>query len=327
MSLIASAPVSHGGSLDAARSRFPGAPEPIIDLSTGINPEPYPFTRLPAEAYTRLPEPAGLRRLQAAAAARYGVADPDSVVPAPGTQVLINLLPHLFPQDEVRVLGPTYAEHARAWAQTCAQVDSTATAAAGRHALVLCNPNNPDGRRIPRAELLALAGRVPLLLVDEAFADFEGDELSLAPYLTEPGLVVLRSFGKAYGLAGIRLGFALAAPATARRIRDALGPWAVSGPAQTIGLEALADTAWTAATAVRLREDAARLDALLRRAGCEVVGGTALFRLARTRSAASLFDRLGRAGIFVRAFPEHPDQLRFGLPRRDHWSRLEAAFG
>lgn len=331
MPVGAAGPIAHGGSLGAARRRFPGAPEPWVDLSTGINPHAYPLPDLPATAFARLPEPEALEGLQRVAAAAYGAADPGMVAAAPGTQILIGLLPRLWPQPEVAVLGPTYAEHAACWRDAGARV-TEATAFEALHdapAAVLCNPNNPDGRRVPAARLLALADRIAgrggLLLVDEAFADLE-PEAGLAPALPHPAVVILRSFGKTYGLAGVRLGFALAAPERAGRLRGALGPWAVSGPAIEIGSKALADRGWLAHTASVSRRAAGRLDALLEGAGFCIIGGTALFRLAEAARAQSAYERLGRAGILVRSFPETPTRLRFGLPATEAaWQRLAAA--
>ena len=315
--------LAHGGDLDEARRRFPAAPTPFIDLSTGINPVPYPFAPLRAEAFTRLPGPAALRALQAAAARAYGLADPAMVAAAPGTQLLISLLPRLFPQAAVSVLGPTYAEHAASWRRAGAAVREVQAFArlAEDPASVLCNPNNPDGARVAPAALVALAERARLLVIDEAFADFEG--VGFGPHLRHPGVIVLRSFGKAFGLAGLRLGFALAMPETAAAIRAALGPWAVGGAAIQIACEALPDAGWIAESAQRLRGDAARLDALLEAAGCRVLGGTRLFRL--VSAPGGLFERLGRAGIFVRRFPDRPGCLRFGLPRPDQWPQVAAA--
>jgi cobalamin biosynthesis protein CobC len=138
--------------------------------------------------------------------------------------------------------------------------------------------------------------------------------------------VVLRSFGKFFGLAGLRLGFALARPEIAVRLAAALGPWAVSGLAVAIGQTALADTGWAEAMRERLEEEARRLDAVLTGAGIEIVGGTPLFRLVRTSAADRLFHQLGRVGILVRRFPENPAWLRFGLPASEAaWHRLRAA--
>ena len=317
--------IAHGGGLIAARAMFPMATAPWIDLSTGINPLPYPVPNLRPEVYHRLPEPEEVRQLEAVAARAYGVADPRMVVAAPGTQILISLLPHLLRPGRVAILGPTYAEHAAAWAAAGNAVSVVADPAAldGAPAAVLCNPNNPDGRRIHGAELAALARRVAVLIVDEAFADLEEPDLSLAPILP-PNAIVLRSFGKTYGLAGLRLGFAVTALPTARTIRNALGPWAVSGPAIAFGTAALADAAWLDATRTRLQADSARLDALLVQSGLQVVGGSRLFRLARHAGAMIVFDRLGQAGILVRRFETEPSWLRFGIPGGG-WNRLAAA--
>ncbi len=303
---------------------------------------PYPVPPLPATAFTRLPEPEELDALQCAAARAYGIADPAMVVAAPGTQVLISLLPRLFPCSTATILGPTYAEHAAAWRNAGSEARllphpgpsprcGPSPEGEGEAALVVCNPNNPDGHRTSIQRLLALARQQAacngLLVVDEAFADFEAAD-SLAPSLPLPGVIVLRSFGKAYGLAGLRLGFALASPERAALIRTALGPWAVSGPALHIGATVLRDTAWRDAAAARLRGDAAALDRLLAGAGLRTVGGTVLFRLAETTDAAGWAERLGRAGILVRSFADAPNRLRFGIPGDPAtWNRLAAALG
>ena len=267
--------------------------------------------------------------LEAAAARAYGVSDPAAVVAAPGTQALIHLLPRLRPPGTVAVLSPTYAEHQAAWVQAGHAV-SPAAGLADAAATVLVRPNNPDGRILPAEAVLSHADRSAatggLVVVDEAFADLEG--CSLAAALPRPGLLLLRSFGKTYGHAGLRLGFALTSPELAAQLRQALGPWAVSGPAVWGGLLALPDTPWRAAAASRLAADAARLDGVLAHAGGRVLGGTRLFRLVEHPEAATLADRLGRAGILVRRFAEAPSRLRFGLPgTAADWDRLEAAVG
>ena len=319
--------IAHGGGLIAARAQFPDAPEPWIDLSTGINPLPYPFAALHPEAYHRLPEPEAVRRLEAAAARSYGVADPSMVVAAPGTQILISMLPHLLRLDRVAVVGPTYAEHAAAWAAAGSAVSIVLDIGAidTVPGVVLCNPNNPDGRRIRVTELLALTKRVGVLLVDEAFIDLEGPGLSLAPILPT-NAIALRSFGKTYGLAGLRLGFAVAAPAMAQTIRMALGPWAVSGAAVAIGTAAFDDSDWLDATRTRLDTSVTRLDDALTAAGARVIGGTRLFRLADAPDPGSMWHGLGQAGILARRFEAQPSLLRFGIPD-GNWERIEAALG
>ncbi|MCQ4161761.1 threonine-phosphate decarboxylase CobD [Roseomonas sp. GC11] len=324
--------LEHGGRLGAARRRFPGAPEPFLDLSTGINPVPWPapapMPPLPPAAWTRLPEPEAEEALRAAAARAYGAADAAMVAAAPGTQILIQLLPRLFPQPRLAVLSPTYAEHAACWRAAGTVVEPVARFGdlARAPAALLVNPNNPDGRRVAVAEIAALAdalaARGGLLIVDEAFVELEPEPWGAAGLLPHPGLILLRSFGKSHGLAGLRLGFLLAAPERAAVARAALGPWAVSGPALALGGAALADAAWRAASAARLAGEAARLDALLERAGLRVLGGTRLFRLAEG-DAAFWFRRLGEAGILVRAFQDQPRWLRFGIPGEERdWERL-----
>jgi len=321
------APLAHGGDLDAARKLFPAAPEPFVDLSTGINPFPYPLPPLDPAVFARLPEPAAAERLAAIAAAAYGAASAAHVVAAPGLQMLLPLVAALARPGRAAVLGPTYPEHARVAALAGHDVGEVAAVGdlVGADLAVVVNPNNPDGRVVARTALLVLADRLApgLVVVDEAFMDVGPIDGSLAPDATRPNLVVLRSFGKFFGLAGVRLGFAFAAPAITARLRAALGPWAVSGPALAIGAAALADAGWIGQTRERLVAAAQRLDALLVKAGLDIAGGTALFRLVRTPAAAELFDQLGRAGIFVRRFPEQPTWLRFGLPGEPpQWQRL-----
>jgi cobalamin biosynthetic protein CobC len=315
--------VVHGGDLGDVMQRFPDAPRPWIDLSTGINPVAYPFPPLSEAAWTRLPSGAAEEALREAAAARYGVASPAMIVATPGTQALIQALPRLVERSDVAIVGPTYGEHEACWRRAGHAVRIVPSLADG-DVVVVVNPNNPTGRLVSPAELRKVRG---LLVVDEAFIDFLPRESSLAADLP-PRAIVLRSFGKTYGLAGLRLGFAIAHPAMAARLRAELGPWAVSGAALEIGQRALRDGDWLSAARERLVADSARLDGLLRAAGFEIVGGTLLFRLASHSSAALFVQRLGLQGIHVRAFPDTPDQLRFGLPGDDAaFRRLAAALG
>lgn len=325
------APLEHGGDLGAVRALFPGAPRPFIDLSTGINPYPYSVPRLSLDAFTRLPEQAAVDRLSAVAAAAYGAPSSSHIVPAPGTQILLPQVAALVRAGRAVILGPTYAEHARA-------VALAGHAAIDAHDLeelceadiaIVVNPNNPDGRIVTKERLLTLADKLRihggLLVVDEAFMDVGPCETSLAGDVRSGNIVVLRSFGKFFGLAGIRLGFALAAPDLVARLAVALGPWAVSGPALAIGEIALADPAWAEQARARLTGAASELDRLLFQAGLEVIGGTSLFRLAQADSAAEIFHRLASAGILVRKFGNQPTWLRFGIPDDNGWERLRSA--
>ena len=322
----------HGGDLDEARQLFPQAPEPWIDLSTGINPIAYPMPALPAFSFERLPSPTDHRDLEEAAAEAYAAQSVANVVAAPGTQILISLLPTLWPRSRVAVLGPTYAEHARAWRGAGHEVTeiSSRDEVGGADILVLVNPNNPDGRTLERAVLLEEAGRLRQrggwLVVDEAFADFDAGE-TLVPVLPDNAMV-LRSFGKTYGLAGIRLGFAIASGSMAMRLRTMLGPWAVSGPAIAIGRQALRDRAWRRLAGAARAADAARLDALLEPVADRPLRGTSLYRLLESRQAPDLFVHLGHRGIWVRRFQHDSGLLRFGLPGNETaWKRMADALG
>lgn len=322
--------VAHGGDLDEARRRFPDAPEPWVDLSTGINPVPYPLPPLAPEVWARLPQKSEICRLEAVAAAAYRIAPGAEIVAAPGTQALIQWLPRVFPAKRVGILETSYGEHAGTWRASGAVVEKVEepSALAGADAGVLVNPNNPDGRLIGPADLEPLARHFAaeggLLVLDEAFMD-AAPEQSFAAHLSERGTVILRSFGKIFGLAGLRLGFAITGPELARTLRVALGPWPISGAAIHVGAHALEDPHWLTRATQRLARDAARLDELLGEAGFMIQGGTLLFRLARHAQAPGWFERLGRAGILVRRFEERVDQLRFGLPGSDEaWTRLAA---
>ncbi|SMH59837.1 threonine-phosphate decarboxylase CobD [Azospirillum agricola] len=310
--------ILHGGDLDGARAAFPDAPQPWVDLSTGINPWSYPLPPIPPDAWTRLPARGAEMALREAAAACYGAPSAERVAAASGSQALIQLLPRLRAPGRVAVLAPTYAEHALCWAGAGHRLsETTDPETADADVLVVVNPNNPDGRLLEPARLLALAerqaGRGGWLVVDEAFADCEPAG-SVAPFAGTPGLVVLRSFGKFFGLAGLRLGVALAEPALAAALRAAVGPWAVSGPGLAVAAAALSDRDWIAATRIRLRAEAEALDRLLTGVGLTVAGGTDLFRLVTHPDARSLHRILGEAGILVRRFEQRPDWLRLGLP-------------
>lgn len=312
------APADHGGGIDAARARWGGARGDWIDLSTGINPHAYPLPALPAEAWTALPDRGAEAALVAAARRFWKVPEDAAVLAAPGTSALIARLPGLRAPGRVAIPGPTYNEHGRAfrkagWTVTEAVHDHTVPAR------VIVHPNNPDGR-------LWSAPETPgLVVIDESFAD-TCPEASLIAEAARPGRIVLKGLGKFWGLAGLRLGFALGDPALIARLADLLGPWPVSGPALAIGSAALTDDAWADAMRARLEEEAARLDALLGRAGARVLGGTSLFRLAEVPEAHHWQEALARRRIWTRVFPYSRHWLRLGLPGSElAWGRLAQA--
>jgi cobalamin biosynthetic protein CobC len=315
----------HGGNLDLALQRFGGRLDDWVDLSTGINRQPYPLPRLEPRHWGALPSRADIESLHDAAREAYGTRAP--LVALAGAQAAIQLLPRLSSPGRMRILAPSYNEYAavlRAAGWNVAAVADLA-ALAGADLAIVVNPNNPDGQRHDRARLLALLAHVGRLVVDESFADTT-PQLSLAAAAGRPGLLILRSFGKFYGLAGVRLGFALGSEADVSALAALAGPWPVSGVAIAIGRCALLDREWAAATAARLVRDAQRLDALIRAQGWTLVGGTPLFRLFDTGDAVAAQAKLAAARIWSRVFNDRPGWLRLGLPGDEtEWARLAAA--
>jgi cobalamin biosynthetic protein CobC len=326
----------HGGRIDTAALLYPSAPQPWIDLSTGINPSAWPVPHIPLDRYQRLPLAREIEQMTVAAADAYGLPANAAIVPVPGSEIAIRLLPRMIGQRRVGILAPTYGSHAEAWREAGAEVhELVALPDPNIHdleTLIVVNPNNPDGRVIARADLAAFAqawtaaGR--RLIVDEAFADVRTDVSLLAVPELPGGVVVLRSLGKFFGLAGLRVGFVVVREPDVLAWRRLLGDWAVSGPACEITALALRDTAWIAATRGRLAADRKRLDDVLGCAGLKLLGGTDLFGLFEGRDGIDLLDHFARAGILIRGFAAAPQRYRFGLPADESaWRRLEAACG
>ena len=315
----------HGGNLDVAKRRFGGSAEDWIDLSTGINRRAYPARELAPRDLCALPLRSEIESLHDAARQAYGTSAP--VLALAGAQAAIQLLPRLTDPGRARILAPTYNEYAPRLAAAGWQVEEVGDldALAGADLAVVVNPNNPDGRRHDAIELLGLRLLVNRLVVDESFVDAVPD-LSLAPEAGREGLLILRSFGKFYGLAGLRLGFVLGPEADVAVLSTMAGPWPVSGPAISIGRRALLDRDWATATRSRLARDTLRLDALADATGWTLVGGTPLFRLYDVGDAKAVQERLARAKIWSRVFERHRGWLRLGLPGEEsEWARLADA--
>ena len=317
--------LEHGGNLDVARQRFGGRVEDWIDLSTGINRVPYPVVDVERMGWSALPSRSDIESLHDAARQAYATDAP--IMAMAGAQAAIQLLPRLAASGHARILAPTYNEYAAVLSASGWEVTEVSglEALAGADLALVVNPNNPDGRHHDRNELLALLPRVGRLVVDESFADAVPG-LSLAPEAgRRRGLLILRSFGKFYGLAGLRLGFAIGSAPDIAALAAMAGPWPVSGPAIAIGRRALRDDDWASATSARLARDAARLDAAVRPQGWTLVGGTPLFRLYDTGDAPAAQQKLARGRIWSRVFAQKPGWLRLGLPGDEReWSRLAA---
>ncbi|MTH98652.1 threonine-phosphate decarboxylase CobD [Roseibium sp. RKSG952] len=305
----------HGGGLDGAIRNYGGTRSDWIDLSTGINPHPYEVSGLEPSDWMELPDHGAFERLADAARQFWSVPDEAMILPAPGASALIARIPALARTGRVQITMPTYNEHAAAFNAQGWSVQESASA----EARVIVHPNNPDGRIWHECDVDA-----PLTVIDESFCDVTPGS-SLIHLADRPGVVVLKSFGKFWGLAGLRLGFAIGHPNLISKLNDLTGPWSVSGPALRIGTRALRDIDWADATRRNLANEADKLDALLAPKGASLVGGTSLFRLYEVDDAAEWQDRLAKAHIWSRVFPYSQTYLRLGLPPAGGWDRLEAA--
>ncbi|MBB5426391.1 threonine-phosphate decarboxylase [Paraburkholderia sp. JPY303] len=328
-------PIAHGGNLHEAAARYGIPYAQWLDLSTGINPHGYPVPPLPADAWRRLPDDGD--GFAERAARYYGAPDATHVLPVAGSQAAIRALPALLPRATVGIAPLTYGEYAPAFARAGHEVApldvqrDTLPAALTHVAIV--NPNNPTATHLDAARLLRwhaqLRERGGTLLVDEAFADTlpAARVASLAAHTQRDGLVVLRSPGKFFGLAGVRAGFVLGAPAMLAALRDRLGAWTVSGPARHAVSAAFADAAWQTQMRERLITESARLAGLLDAHGF-ATHGTPLFAWTDDARAAALHEALARRGVWTRLFPPSPRvpsaSVRFGLPGdQAEWTRFE----
>lgn len=317
----------HGGRLADAKARFGMGNAPWIDLSTGINPHGWPGIGDLAMDWQTLPDPGALDDLEAAAAACFG-ADPAHVCAVPGTEIGLRMLGDILPGPAIHA-RPSYRTHGEMIPHSRPMDFNELTTVEGV-TIVLANPNNPDGRITPTATLRgwleARQGSASWLVVDEAFAD-ASPEIGLGAHVhDEQGLIVFRSFGKFFGLAGVRLGFVLGPRAVIAQYRHRLGSWPLSAAALAIGTAAYRDADWIGTMRIALREQASALDAVLARRGFKAIGACPLFRLIETADAAALFERLARHAILTRPFDYDPCWLRVGLPaNREALDRLDRA--
>ena len=320
--------LEHGGRLRLSAQHYGIPLGDWLDLSTGINPETYPVPPIDPGCWNRLPEDDD--GLEAAAAAYYGN---QRLLVLPGSQAAIQALPVLFKPQVVACVAPLYEEHPQAWERAGHKLRRLPTLqralAAATPNVLLCNPNNPTATALTRVALLDAAGQLErrggCLIVDEAFADADPDNCSaaLAGGESAPNLIVLRSLGKFFGLAGARVGFIFGAAEKLARLREMIGPWPVSHPSRVVARQALQDSAWQATTRRQLATNAQRLAEILAPLG--EVTATALFCTVKTPPVAALYEHFARRAILTRLFEPH-GLLRFGLPGNEaDWQRLAAA--
>ncbi|MCW8889080.1 MAG: threonine-phosphate decarboxylase CobD [Sedimenticola sp.] len=321
--------LEHGGRLRAV-AREQGIPlADWLDLSTGINPISWTPPSVPVSIWQRLPEDED--GLEEAASSYYGCGN---LLPVPGSQSAIQALPQLRPRSVVGIINPIYQEHPQAWMNHGHEVLSFPVSQVDDYlrqldVLVLCNPNNPDGRFITKTTLLGWANSLSekggWLIVDEAFMDTLPDAASVLDKAVYPGLIVLRSLGKFFGLAGARVGFVMAEETLLIRLKALIGPWSVAGPSRWIACQALADKSWQKEMKVTLARQAARLEQLLTRAGFSGHGNTGLFYYIESPDAEFIYRGFLKSAILVRHFPAL-GAIRFGLPGpEEDWTRFEKA--
>ena len=322
--------LEHGGRLRRAARQYGIAETEWLDLSTGINPCGWPVPAVPDEVWQRLPQDDD--ELLAAAQSYYGTKD---LLAVAGSQAAIQALPLLRPATQVALLATSYAEHAHAWQRsghdiTAVQPGEILKANTDTQVTVIVNPNNPSGKLFSREELLGLhaqlAARGGWLVVDEAFMDAT-PEYSLASSCPLPGLIVLCSLGKFFGLAGARVGFVLAEEAVLQPLAELLGPWTIAAPSRYVAAQALRDADWQRTTRDILTLASQRLAELLRASGLAPSGGCMLFQWACCEDAKHIHEQLARQGILTRLY-DSPHSLRFGLPRDEaQWQRLADSLG
>ncbi|MEM0899047.1 MAG: threonine-phosphate decarboxylase [Pseudomonadota bacterium] len=314
-------PVAHGGALSEAITTYGGDRADWLDLSTGINPTAYPVPPISPEAWQRLPDEDLVRRCEDAARAYYHVPDGAFLVATPGTQAAIQCLDRILPEGPVEIVEPCYGEYRHVLVHRAVAAGS---APRGK-AVVFGHPNNPDGKT---HDLDGFFESYEVLVADEAFFDAAPDDelQSFVRYTASNNVLVLKSFGKFFGLAGLRLGFAIGSEETVGKIRELIGPWAVPGPALEVGTMALADKRWICETRARLRNQREALQAVLLNHGFERVGHTDLFATVHRHDAIGVCEHLARHKILVRSFDYQPSWLRFGLPTdQKELARLDAA--
>jgi len=320
--------LEHGGAVVQAAHKYAIPIDQWLDLSTGHNPAGWPIPEIPETAFRNLPESDD--KLELAARQYYGN---ELVLATAGTQAAIKTLPSLRSLSKVGAISPSYAEHPYAWEQhghRIIQLDHDEIAHSARYlnTIILANPNNPTGLIWYPEQLLQLlrdlAERDGWLIVDETFIDAT-PELSLVSEVGQPGLIVLRSLGKFFGLSGVRLGFTLAWPELLLRLKEKLGPWCVNGPARFIGAQALVDKPWQDQARQSLKQQSNRLRELLQNFGLSPNGSTSFFHWVVIDKARELHEFLARVGILTRLFVT-PLSIRFGLPESEmDWSRLTEA--
>lgn len=259
-------PPLHGGDVLRASRDYNIPREQWLDLSTGINPEPYPVNNVANNSFFELPY---ITPEFNDAVARYYTHD--TFLAVAGTQVAIQALPQILANDAVLLPDVGYQEHALHW-QKCgakamfyaAMPEGDLVASIHKHIehnsaqhIVIINPNNPTTACVSKQHILTWAKQLDTgyyIIVDEAFVDAEPEKSVLTVDTLPENMIVLRSFGKFFGLAGVRLGFVFAHKKLLNVVKDHIGLWQVNGPAQDIAIQAFNNLAWQENARKKIRE-------------------------------------------------------------------------
>ena len=307
----------HGGGLDIAIKEYGNVRNNWIDLSTGINPDHYSIPKIPNYFWNTLPDSEAQNSMLKTARLFWNVPKNANIIASSGVSQLIAIMPNLLPAGKVEIISPTYNEHAAAFKSNGWKVGSNG------NVRILVNPNNPNGKHHPITE--EDSNNYDLIIIDESFCDVT-PEKSLIHLTKQKNVIVLKGLGKFWGLAGLRLGFAIAAPELIESINKLIGPWAISGPAQFIGKAALSDINWISNTRLKLEVNSERLDQIMISHNIKPIGGTDLFRLFEVKDANRIQTKLAKSFIWTRIFPYSTNWLRLGIPKNDiEFERLSKA--
>lgn len=253
------------------------------------------------ESFARLNDyPEGTYRELREAAAAYAGSEPEQIVVGAGADGLIGLAARTFlgPGRPAYVRRPTYPLYAIASGVEGAELAD----APERAALIwVCNPNNPTGELVEPEEIAALARSCPqaAVVVDEAYFEYGGK--SVVPLIEEtPNLIALRTLSKAFGLAALRVGYAVASPELARELDRRRDPAPIAAPAARIAAAALRNPQLDVEQTVAERE---RMRLALQAGGHDCPPSAANFVLLRVDGAQELAERLEAQGLVVRRFP------------------------
>lgn len=330
----------HGGQLQQVAEQYKIPPADWLDLSTGISPISYPIPKIPLSAWQQLPQQSP--ELITAAKQYYQCSQ---LVVTNGSQAIIKALPELYRQQniagkDVYLPARGYKEHAHAWRIAGYKLHfyqeslPVIKELQPNSVLVIINPNNPTGKVFERDVISQYQTRLKqlngLLVIDEAFIDVMPNQ-SLCHQVNDSHIIVLRSFGKFFGLAGIRIGFLIAGSYWCTKFKAILGPWQVNGPAQIIAEQALNNREWHKEQCKKLNTLRMHQEALLWQTFTnklvKAIQGCDLFltlSFHKSDSANKLYHLLCQQGVYCRLADEQ-DTLRFGIATQESLTRIEKA--